>query len=89
MSAANAHRSVSSVIALPPYLITTILPCNCLSQGRASASTWAFAWIDTAPVVVMTVGRVLFDVAVRQVGGADGCLAVAHFEVDEDVDVRT
>ena len=52
MSAANARRSVSSVIALPPYLITTILPCNCLSQGNASASTWAFAWMDTAPAVM-------------------------------------
>ena len=41
MSAANAALSVSSVIALPPYLTTTILPCSCLSHGSASASTCA------------------------------------------------
>ena len=39
MSAAKACRSVSSVIALPPYLTTTILSCSCLSHGSASAST--------------------------------------------------
>ncbi len=43
MSAANACRSASSVIALPPYLTTTILSCNAFSHGNASASTCAFS----------------------------------------------
>ena len=41
MSAAKAAFSASSVIALPPYLTTTIEPANRRSQGSASASTSA------------------------------------------------
>src|SRR5680860_725333 len=43
MSSAKARFRSSSTIALPPYLITTVLPWNCSSQGRASVSTAAFA----------------------------------------------
>ena len=41
MSSANARLSVSSTIALPPYLITTTLPWNSLSHGSASVKTSA------------------------------------------------
>src|SRR5271166_4596718 len=114
MSVANSCRRVSLVMALPPYLTTTILPCSWVSHGKASANILAFAWVDNAPAVMTApddaersdevgappacggkaacsrrVCRILFNVAVRQVGGADGCLAVAHLEVDEDVDIPT
>ena len=39
MSSANACFRASSVIALPPYLTTTILPWYRSSHGSASAST--------------------------------------------------
>jgi hypothetical protein len=42
MSSANARFRVSSVIALPPYFTTTILPWYFFSHGRAAARTWAF-----------------------------------------------
>ena len=48
MSAANAALSASSVIALPPYLTTTILPCSALSHGSASASTCALSDVVAA-----------------------------------------
>ena len=41
MSAAKAAFSASSVIALPPYLTTTMDPANRRSQGSAPASTSA------------------------------------------------
>ena len=41
MSWAKAAFSRSSVMALPPYLITTTLSRWCCNHGRASASTWA------------------------------------------------
>jgi hypothetical protein len=43
MSSANACLSWSSTMALPPYLITTVLPWNSSSQGSASVSTAALA----------------------------------------------
>ena len=42
MSAAKAALSTSSVMALPPYLTTTILALSAFSQGNASARTAAF-----------------------------------------------
>src|SRR5690606_32045843 len=42
MSCANAALSVSSTMALPPYLTTTSAPANSWSHGRASTSTSAF-----------------------------------------------
>src|ERR1700721_3219332 len=38
MSAANSRRSVSLVMALPPYFTTTILPCNWVNQGSAGCN---------------------------------------------------
>ena len=43
MSSANACLRVSSVIALPPYFTTTILPWYCFSHGRAPARVAALA----------------------------------------------
>ena len=43
MSSANARRSASSVMALPPYLTTTTAPWKRCSHGSASASTPALA----------------------------------------------
>ena len=40
---AKACLRVSSVIALPPYLTTTIEPWNCSSHGRASMRVAALA----------------------------------------------
>src|SRR5262249_475044 len=40
---ANAARSAASVIACPPYLITTVLPWNRSSHGSASMRTAALA----------------------------------------------
>ncbi|SKT20487.1 Uncharacterised protein [Mycobacteroides abscessus subsp. abscessus] len=42
MSSAKAFFSASSVIALPPYFMTTMVPCSFLSHGSAPASTAAF-----------------------------------------------
>ena len=39
MSAANAAFSAGSIIALPPYLMTTVAPWNRSSQGSASIRT--------------------------------------------------
>ena len=41
MSWAKARCSCGLLIALPPYLTTTILPWNRSSQGSASTSTAA------------------------------------------------
>ena len=43
MSSANACFSDSSVIALPPYFTTIVLPWYCFSHGSASASVAALA----------------------------------------------
>jgi hypothetical protein len=43
MSAANASIRAGSVIALPPYFTTTVLPWNRASHGSASMSVAAFA----------------------------------------------
>ena len=54
MSAAKACRRVSSVIALPPYLTTTILSCSALSHGSAAASTSRLAWRSAVAVMSCT-----------------------------------
>jgi hypothetical protein len=43
MSSANARFSVSSVIALPPYFTTIVLPWYSFSHGSAAASVPALA----------------------------------------------
>ena len=43
MSWANARFRSSSIMALPPYLITTVLPAYVSSQGSASVRIDAFS----------------------------------------------
>ena len=43
MSWANARFRSSSIMALPPYLITTVLPAYVSSQGRVSVRIEAFS----------------------------------------------
>ena len=43
MSSANACFKVSSVMALPPYFTTIVLPWYSFSHGSASASVPALA----------------------------------------------
>ena len=86
MSAANACRRVSSVIALPPYLTTTILPCSALSHGSAAASTSALTRRSTAAVMSCTPSSLRRS---RETGRWCGSTArcVTDAEVDRHVDV--
>ncbi len=45
-SCANRSASAGSSIALPPYLITTVLPENSRMYGSASARIAAFSWMQ-------------------------------------------
>ena len=52
----------SSIIALPPYFTTTILPWYCFSHGSASARVRALAWsglaVEDSPLVEsLLIGR--------------------------------
>ena len=53
MSSANARLRTSSVMALPPYFTTTILPWYCFSHGSAAASVRASARSACWVVVVL------------------------------------
>ena len=48
MSEANACLRSSSTMALPPYLITTVLPAYVSSQGSVSVRIEAFSTSDNA-----------------------------------------
>src|SRR6187455_314971 len=75
MSSAKASRSLSSVIALPPYLITIVAPWNSSSQGSASVSVAALRSAASRSRDIRSPSRrvrgVLVHVGVGQVGGPD------------------
>ena len=99
MSSANACLSVSSVIALPPYFTTIVLPWYCFSHGSASARVAALAVacfqarVDVGVVGARSsslsarVGGVLVHVGVREVVGPHGGARVAGLEVDGHADL--
>src|SRR5512139_531622 len=95
MSSAKACCSSSSVIAWPPYLITTVRPLKRSSQGSASISVAALAiacsrflgLMSRSPVRSCGVGRVLVDVGGREVGGPYRRAGGPRRQVDGDRDL--
>src|SRR3954447_6315362 len=90
MSSANARCSETSVMALPPYFTTTVLPWNCSSHGSASTSRPAFSNAASRRLLMCAsscaVRRVLVHVGGGQVVGPDGRGVLAGVEVDGDGD---
>src|SRR4029453_368593 len=99
MSSAKARRRESLTMALPPYLITMVVPAKRWIHGSASISVPALSWAASAEtwlvevvsrvcaVIVIRSARVcavLMHVVVREVIGPDGCLGVAGLKVDVD-----
>src|SRR5690242_2255947 len=93
MSAANARLSSVSIMALPPYLITTVAPWNSVSHGSASISVVALprAIPRSRPFTILPrsarscrVRRVLVHVSGGQVVGPDRRRRVARVQVDGD-----
>src|SRR6266545_2409286 len=92
MSAANASRSSGVVIALPPYLTTTVAPWNRASHGSASMRVAALSWATARDALMSPprfarscrVRRVLVHVPVRQVVGADRRGAGTRVQVHRD-----
>src|SRR5690349_7400957 len=90
-SSANAACSSGLVIALPPYLTTTILSWKRDSHGSASTSVAAFSSACSlmSSLPSCRIGRVLFDVGVGQVVRPDDRAAVAGVEIDGDHDLAS
>ena len=92
MSSANAVRSPSSTMALPPYFTTTVWPWNRAIQGSASARVGRLVEPARGPRQVRLdrscgVRRVLVDVGVGEVVGPERGLRGAGLEVDGHRDV--
>src|SRR4029453_13801317 len=99
MSSAKARRRSSLTMALPPSLITMVVPAKGWIHGSASISVPALSWAASAETWLAEgvsrgcraidirssrVWPVLLHVVVREVIGPDGCLGVAGLKVDVD-----
>src|SRR3954452_20736020 len=81
-SRANSSRSSGSVIAAPPYLMTTVLPWNSRMYGSASRR------VATSRTVSGRVVGIDRHIAVGQVGEEDLGLVALPGEADDVLDLR-
>src|SRR5829696_3379542 len=83
-SRANSSRSSGSVIAAPPYLMTTVRPWNSRMYGSASRSVPTSLMSPSSPSC--RVFRVDRDVLVAEVGEEDlACRPVGVGRTDPDL----